>query len=79
MKKSHLISSHTPKYVQFMTDMCNCRESLDRIITFVTVLKLTLTCRRNHYTTITYHNDNESITNTNNYYDLSHHATHFIS
>ena len=66
MKKSHLISSYTPKYVQFMTDMCNCRESLDRIITFVAVLMLTLTCRHNNDTAITYHDDNESITYTNN-------------
>ena len=63
--------------------MCNRRDLLNRIITFVSImvlmLMLMLTYRHNHYTTITVHNDNNAITYTTNYYDLSYHATHFIS
>ena len=62
--------------------MCNRRDLLDRIITFVSImvlmLMLMLTYRHNHYTTITVHNDNNAITYTTNYYDLSYHVTHFM-
>ena len=61
--------------------MCNRRDLLDIIITFVSimVLMLMLTYGHSNDTTITYHNDNNAITYTTNYYDLSYHATHFIS
>ena len=80
---SHLISSHTPKYVQFMTDMCNRRDLLNRIITFVPImvlmLMLMLTYRYSNDNTITHHNDSEVVTYTNNHYDLSYHVTYIIS
>ena len=80
---SHLISSHTPKYVQFMTDMCNRRDLLNRIITFVPImvlmLMLMLTYRYSNDNTITHHNDSEVVTYTNNHYDLSYHVTYLNS
>ena len=59
----------------------NRRDLLDGIITFVMimVLMLTLNGTHNHDTAIGYDDSNESITNTNNYYDLSYHVTHMIS
>ena len=38
-----------------------------------------VTCRHNNDTAITYHNINEAITYTNNYYDISYDVTHIIS
>ena len=58
----------------------NRRDLLDRIITFVSIMALMLALNgtHNHDTAIGYDDSNESITYTNNYYDLSYHATHFI-
>ena len=62
--------------------MCNRRDLLDRIITFVSImvlmLMLMLTYRYSNDTTITYHSSDEATTYTSNYYDLSYHVTHII-